>query len=75
MLDFGNILRAARLRAGLTAREVAQTLGVSESRVSLWENGRAEPRARVLSQYVEAELLSPDEALGAKAIDGVVVAS
>lgn len=43
-------LRAARERAGLSQREVAQRIGGSQPMVSLWEGGRYEPSLTVLRQ-------------------------
>jgi DNA-binding transcriptional regulator YiaG len=37
-------IHALRQRLGLTQRELARLLGVSESSVSLWEAGRRRPR-------------------------------
>lgn len=39
----GNI-RAARIRRGLTQRELAECVGVNRSTVSAWEQGRSVPR-------------------------------
>ncbi len=38
--------RAARKRAGLSQREVADSIGVNVATVSQWENGHAEPAFR-----------------------------
>ena len=38
MPDYGDRIRAARERAGLTQRELAEAVGVSEVAVTLWEN-------------------------------------
>lgn len=42
--SFAHSLREARLRAGLSRRELAQASGVSESTIRLYENGTREPR-------------------------------
>ena len=48
---FGEHLRAARLHAGLTQRELAEQVGVGQQVVSSWESGRKKPgrkeRARI----------------------------
>ena len=47
--------KIARLRAGMDQRGLAQKLEVSESLVSKWESGRAQPspeQARLLSQLL-----------------------
>lgn len=38
----------ARENAGLTQKEVAEMVGVDQSSVSLWENGKNKPRVSVL---------------------------
>jgi transcriptional regulator with XRE-family HTH domain len=43
---FGERLRAARPRAGLTQRELADQVGVGQQMVSDWESGRKKPRGR-----------------------------
>lgn len=43
---FGERLRAARLRAGLTQRELAERIGVGQQVVSEWEMGKRVPDGR-----------------------------
>jgi transcriptional regulator with XRE-family HTH domain len=43
VLAVGAELRAARLRAGLTQKQVADQIGIQHSRVSKWENGKGLP--------------------------------
>lgn len=50
----GAVLRQARLRAGLTQREVASRAGVQQSVVSAYESGSREPSLATLSVLVEA---------------------
>ena len=45
---FGNYLYEKRKQAGLTQRQAAAMLGVSDKAVSKWENGRAKPTTDVL---------------------------
>lgn len=49
--DFAGWLRQVRQECGLQQREVAETLGVSVTSVSLWETGNRRVSARVLYQY------------------------
>lgn len=46
--DIGLALRRYRIGARLNQADIAQSLGVSQSRVSRWESGREMPRARNL---------------------------
>lgn len=50
----GDLLRAARERAGLTQRELAERAGVAQSVVSAYESGRRQPALPTLARLVEA---------------------
>lgn len=50
---FGNALCALREAKGMTQRELAQLLRVSDKAVSKWENGQAIPRINVLEKIAE----------------------
>lgn len=54
-VNLGSRLREARLRSGLTLREVARQLGVSASFVSQLENGKSQPS--VVTLYSLTQLL------------------
>ncbi|MGN1103265.1 MAG: helix-turn-helix domain-containing protein, partial [Candidatus Coproplasma sp.] len=54
-LPIGEFIARARKEKGLTQREVAETLGISNRTVSAWEQGRAYPD--ILSLYQLAEIL------------------
>jgi transcriptional regulator with XRE-family HTH domain len=43
MNTFNKLFRANRTRMGLTQRQVANALNVSQTAVYLWESGRATP--------------------------------
>ena len=45
---FGNFLYEKRKQAGLTQRQTAAMLGVSDKAVSKWENGRSKPTTEML---------------------------
>ena len=45
---FGNYLYELRRRAGLTQKEMAQQLGVTNKAVSKWETGRSKPTTNAL---------------------------
>ena len=46
--DFGALIRAGRLRAGLTQDALAHTIGVGRMKVSYWETGRCAPRPKTI---------------------------
>lgn len=50
----GLLVKEARLRAGLTQRQLAQRLGTSQSVVARWETGRTAPAFDVVSRAVRA---------------------
>jgi transcriptional regulator with XRE-family HTH domain len=43
------LIREARLRAGLTQRDLAERLGTTQSAVARWEAGRVRPSLETLS--------------------------
>jgi transcriptional regulator with XRE-family HTH domain len=49
-----DVLSAARLRAGLTQRELAERAGTSQSTVNRYEKGAVEPSLATLQRLVEA---------------------
>ena len=52
-------LRQLRERKGLTQKDLAQSVGVDQSAVSLWEKGKTMPRADVaikLTQLLDCTL-------------------
>lgn len=68
-LPIGEFIAKARKEKGLTQREVAETLGISNRTVSAWEQGRAYPD--ILSLYQLAEILgvTTDEILRGEKAD------
>lgn len=64
----GEILsfKRAREKCGLTQRDLAETLGIDQSTISLWEAGKTQPRAKLLLKLAGIlhctvdDLLSPD---------------
>jgi transcriptional regulator with XRE-family HTH domain len=57
-LNIGSQVRAARIRAGLTARELAQIVETSESSLSRIENDLQSPTVRTLIRIANATHLS-----------------
>ena len=61
--EFGNRLYALRDGAGLTQRELAQRLGVTNKAVSKWETGRSKPTTTTLRKMAALFGLSVDQLL------------
>lgn len=52
--EIGNRIREARVQAGLKQKELAEKIGVSESRVSQYEKGSQNPRIGTLLKIANA---------------------
>jgi transcriptional regulator with XRE-family HTH domain len=50
----GDLLRLARVKAGLTQHELAERAGVAQSLISAYENGRRQPTMPTLMRLLEA---------------------
>ncbi len=59
--NFGNYLCALRTESGLSQKELAAKLGVSDKAVSKWENGRSKPRNDALLTIATLFGISTDE--------------
>ena len=53
----------ARKNAGLTQKEVADQIGVDQTAVSFWENGKTLPRASLLPKIAMIYGVTVDELL------------
>lgn len=49
-----DLLRAARLRGGLTQEELARASGRSQSAIARWESGRVQPSLETLRELIRA---------------------
>lgn len=49
-----DLLREARLRSGLTQRELGERVGRPQSQVARWESGRVEPSLETLRELIRA---------------------
>ena len=49
-----DLLREARLRAGITQAELGQRVGRSQSQIARWENARVEPSLETLRKLTRA---------------------
>lgn len=52
-IKFGVRLKELREEAGLTMRQLADAIGVSDAAVCKWENGAAEPKASYIMKLAE----------------------
>lgn len=59
-MGFGDQLRTARERAGLSQQELADKAGISIDSVQNWEQGRTRPRLPALGQLAQALGVSLD---------------
>jgi transcriptional regulator with XRE-family HTH domain len=66
-LDLGARLRAERMRAGLSLRELARRLGLTASAVSQFETGKSKPSVGTLFEIVELLGVSLDDMLKSSA--------
>jgi len=62
-MDIGQKLRKARLKAGFTQEQIAETIGVSRQTISNWERGHSYPDIASVLSLSEAYAVSLDELL------------
>lgn len=60
----GERIKAARINAGLTQRELAERLNVSFVNISQWENGVRNPKIETLQKIAEALGVEPWQLMG-----------
>ena len=53
-MSSADLLRAARLRAGLTQDELARASGRSQPAIARWESGRVRPSLETLRELIRA---------------------
>ncbi len=63
MVQFGDHLKAARLKSGLTQADVAKHLGVSKGYISRLESGKARPAQATVQRLAELCATDPDPLL------------
>ena len=63
---FGETIRNARKSLGLTQRQLAEGLGVSNTSVSNWEKGLSRPDADMIQKLCDALHLQPNDIYGTK---------
>jgi transcriptional regulator with XRE-family HTH domain len=57
--------KEAREKSGITQKELATTLGMDQSAISLWENGKTMPRAILLPKIAKILGCTVDELINA----------
>lgn len=62
--DIGKRIKAAREAAGLSAKELADKIGISQTRLSNWEQGINRPMADHIAVIASALGVSTDTLLG-----------
>lgn len=68
--EIGARIRKYREMSGFSQKELAQKIGVSNSRVSNWEQGINRPDADILADICKALNVSPSELLDVQIITG-----
>lgn len=63
---FGDIIRSARKSAGLTQRQLAERIGVSNTSVSNWEKNLSKPDADMIQRLCALLHLQPNDFYGAE---------
>lgn len=53
-MDYGSVIRTARKKAGMTQKELAEAMGVSEAFVCQYEKGNRIPKPSTLAKFAEA---------------------
>jgi transcriptional regulator with XRE-family HTH domain len=54
LMTSADLLREARLRAGLTQAELARAVGRTQPAIARWESGRVEPSLETLRELIRA---------------------
>lgn len=61
---FNENLKEARIKKGLSQKEVADNIGVAKSTYSLYESGNREPNVQTIKKIADFLNISVDELLG-----------
>lgn len=69
---YGLKIKTFRIRAGLTAEQLAETLGISKSSVRNWECGLTRPDPEFLYRMFTILRVEPNEFFGIKGIGGAL---
>lgn len=64
---FNENLKEARLKSGLSQKDLSENIGVAKSTYSLYESGKREPNADTIKKIASALNVSADMLLGLEA--------
>ena len=67
--EIGSRIRRYREERGLSQKQLAEMIGVKNSRVSNWEQGLNRPDADILAALCRALQVSPSELLDVRLVD------
>lgn len=62
--NFNENLKEARLKSGLSQKDLSENIGVAKSTYSLYESGKREPNADTIKKIASALNVSADMLLG-----------
>lgn len=62
--NFNENLKEARLKSGLSQKDVAENIGVAKSTYSLYESGSREPNVNTIKKIADCLRVSADTLLG-----------
>ena len=62
--NFSDNLKEARLKSGLSQKDVAENIGVAKSTYSLYESGNREPNVNTIKKISDCLSVSADTLLG-----------
>lgn len=62
--NFNENLKEARLKSGLSQKDVSENIGVAKSTYSLYESGKREPNVETIKKIASALNVSADVLLG-----------
>lgn len=62
--NFNENLKEARIKSGLSQKEVSENIGVAKSTYSLYESGNREPNVNTIKKIADVLSVSADTLLG-----------
>ena len=62
--NFNENLKEARLKSGISQKDLAENIGVAKSTYSLYESGKREPNVDTIKKIASSQNVSADTLLG-----------